>query len=331
MHKRKLGPFEVSALGLGCMNMSMGYGPAEDEVSERLLNEALDAGYTFLDTASMYGMGHNEELIGRSLGHRRNAFILASKCGVSKGADGGNVINGRPEVLRRTCEQSLKRLQTDIIDIYYLHRMDPEVPIEESVGLLGDLVTEGKVRTIGLSEISTETLRRAHAEFPITALQSEYSLWTRTPERQVLAACRELGIAFVPFSPLGRGFLTGKAVDVTQMTERDLRTTIGRPRFEPDNFARNSQLLAPVSKIAEAQGCTLAQLSLAWLLAREEGTLIPIPGTKHIDYMVENAAAGDLVLDAATVAELDQLITEEKVAGTRYTEELMASIDSEQD
>lgn len=331
MHTRKLGPFDVSALGLGCMNMSMGYGPADDTESERLLNEALDAGYTFLDTASMYGMGHNEALIGRVLGKRRNEFVLASKCGISKGEDGQNVLNGRPEVLRRTCEESLWNLQTEVIDIYYLHRLDPDVPVEESVGLLGDLVAEGKIQTIGLSEVSTESLRRAHAVHPITALQSEYSFWSRTPERKILAACRELGIAFVPFSPLGRGFLTGKAIDVTQMTEGDLRTTIGRPRFEPDSFAENSKLLEPFSRLAEAQGCTMAQLSLAWLLAKEEGTLIPIPGTKHINYMYENAQAGDMQLDEHVVAELDELITEEMVAGTRYTDELMASIDSERD
>ncbi|MES9964025.1 MAG: aldo/keto reductase [Candidatus Sedimenticola sp. 20ELBAFRAG] len=331
MRTRKIGPFEVSAIGLGCMNMSMGYGPADDSESERLLQEALDAGYTFLDTASMYGMGHNEELIGRVLAKRRNEFVLASKCGVSKGEDGGNVLNGRPEVLRRTCEESLRRLQTDVIDIYYLHRLDPDVPVEESVGLLSELVAEGKIRTIGLSEVSTDSLRRAHAEHPVTALQSEYSLWSRTPERGILEACRELGVTFVPFSPLGRGFLTGKAVDVTRMTEDDLRSTIGRPRFEPDNFERNSKLLVPFAEIAEALECTMAQLSLAWLLAKADGTLVPIPGTKHMSYMLENAAAADISLDESVVRELDQLINEERVAGTRYTAELMESIDSERD
>ncbi|MES9846707.1 MAG: aldo/keto reductase [Candidatus Sedimenticola sp. 6PFRAG5] len=331
MRTRKIGPFEVSAIGLGCMNMSMGYGPADDSESERLLQEALDAGYTFLDTASMYGMGHNEELIGRVLAKRRNEFVLASKCGVSKGEDGGNVLNGRPEVLRRTCEESLRRLQTDVIDIYYLHRLDPDVPVEESVGLLSELVAEGKIRTIGLSEVSTDSLRRAHAEHPVTALQSEYSLWSRTPERRILEACRELGVTFVPFSPLGRGFLTGKAVDVTRMTEDDLRSTIGRPRFEPDNFERNSKLLVPFAEIAEALECTMAQLSLAWLLAKADGTLVPIPGTKHMSYMLENAVAADISLDKSVVRELDQLINEERVAGTRYTAELMESIDSERD
>ncbi|MES9913695.1 MAG: aldo/keto reductase [Candidatus Sedimenticola sp. 4PFRAG1] len=331
MRTRKIGPFEVSAIGLGCMNMSMGYGPADDSESERLLQEALDAGYTFLDTASMYGMGHNEELIGRVLAKRRNEFVLASKCGVSKGEDGGNVLNGRPEVLRRTCEESLRRLQTmQIVNVDNI-RLDPDVPVEESVGLLSELVAEGKIRTIGLSEVSTDSLRRAHAEHPVTALQSEYSLWSRTPERRILEACRELGVTFVPFSPLGRGFLTGKAVDVTRMTEDDLRSTIGRPRFEPDNFERNSKLLVPFAEIAEALECTMAQLSLAWLLAKADGTLVPIPGTKHMSYMLENAVAADISLDKSVVRELDQLINEERVAGTRYTAELMESIDSERD
>ena len=325
MRTRTIGPLEVSAIGLGCMNISMGYGPADDADSERLLLGALDAGYTFLDTAALYGRGHSESLIGRTLQARRQDYVLATKCGLSDGP------SGKPEVLKRECEDSLRRLRTDVIDLYYLHRRDPDVPIEESVGALADLQRAGKVRTIGLSEVSTEQLRKAHAEHPITALQSEYSLWTRTPERQILAACRELGITFVPFSPLARGFLTGKAQDVSHLTENDIRSTIARPRFEPENFARNVTLLQPFGKIAEAQGCTMAQLALAWLLACHDRTLVPIPGTKHIDYMHENADAGDFELTDDVVEQLNQLINEDTVAGKRYSDARMADADSEKD
>lgn len=317
------------------MNCSMGYGAADDRVSERLLNQALDAGYRFLDTAVLYGQGHNESLIGRAVGKRRDEFVLASKCGLEKDAAGATRSNARPEVLRGQCEESLRRLRTDVIDLYYLHRVDPAVAVEESVGALADLVAEGKIRTIGLSEVSCDTLRRAHAIHPITALQSEYSLWSRTPEFGILRTCEELGVAFVPFSPLGRGFLTGKAGDVTTLEADDLRSTIGRPRFEVENFARNRRLLAPYGEIAKRLGCSMAQLALAWLLAwrdsRGERVLIPIPGTKHIEYMHENARAGDIELDPESFAELDRLINEQSVAGDRYTAELMQSVDSEAD
>ncbi|MGB0849426.1 MAG: aldo/keto reductase [Thiolinea sp.] len=335
MHSRFIGPLEVSAIGLGCMNFSMGYGPADDAVSGQLLNEALDAGYRFLDTASMYGWGHNEQVIGNALKTRRSEYVLASKCGFSRNENGNSYEDGRPETLKRQCEESLTRLQTDVIDLYYLHRRDMDVPIEESVGALADLVDAGKIRTIGLSEISTETLRRAHAESPVTAVQSEYSLWSRTPEFSLLDACTELGIAFVPFSPLGRAFLTGKAMDVSQLAENDLRATIARPRFEVDNYAQNVRLLEPYGAIAERVGCSMAQLALAWLLAQVDSagnkTLVPIPGTKHIDFMHENAGAGDIELDAKTVAELDELINEDTVVGTRYTTDRMEASDSEQD
>jgi aryl-alcohol dehydrogenase-like predicted oxidoreductase len=313
------------------MSMSWGYGAADDATSERLLQEALDAGYTFLDTAAMYGMGHNESLIGRALGHRRDEFTLASKCGIARGEDGNLSVDGRPEILRRTCEQSLRNLRSEVIDLYYLHRLDPQVPVEESVGALARLVEEGKVRSIGLSEVSSETLRRAHAVHPITAVQSEYSLWARTPERRMLATCRELGVGFVPFSPLGRGFLTGRAQDLTHLEQGDIRTNVCRPRFEPDNFATNQRLLQPFGEIAAEQGCSMAQLALAWVLEREEGTLVPIPGTKHPEYMRENAAAGDIRLDASVVARLDGLINDRTVKGERYNAQLMASIDSEKD
>ncbi|WP_428606727.1 aldo/keto reductase [Sedimenticola sp.] len=331
MHTRTIGPFTVSAVGLGCMSMSWGYGVADDATSEQLLQEALDVGYSFLDTAAMYGMGHNESLIGRTLSHRRDEFTLASKCGIARDAQGNLSVDGRPDTLKQTCERSLQNLQTDVIDLYYLHRLDPKVPVEESVGALADLVAAGKVRTIGLSEVSSETLRRAHAVHPITAVQSEYSLWARTPERRMLATCRELGVNFVPFSPLGRGFLTGCAQDVTHLEEGDIRTNVCRPRFEPDNFTDNLQLLEPFGEIAREQGCSLAQLAIAWVLAREDRTLVPIPGTKHIEYMRENAAAGDIRLEAAVVERLDALISDDKVKGDRYNAQLMASIDSEKD
>ena len=335
MHTRKIGSLDISAIGLGCMNFSMGYGPGDDEVSARLLHEALDAGYTFFDTATIYGGGHNESLIGETLKGRRQEFVLASKCGYTRIEGGKSLIDGRPETLKNHCEASLKRLQTDVIDLYYLHRLDTKVPVEESAGALGDLVTAGKIREIGFSEISSETLRRAHAEYPVAAVQSEYSLWSRTPEFKMLQTCTDLGVAFVPFSPLARQFLTGKAKDVTQLTENDIRCSIARPRFEPEAFAQNVKLLEPYGEIAERVGCSMAQLALAWLLAQKnsEGqkTLVSIPGTKHIEFMHENAGASEIVLDEATVAELDALINEETVVGTRYTTQLMAATNSEQD
>ncbi len=331
MHKRKIGPFEFSAIGLGCMNVSMGYGPADDSESGRLLLEALDAGYTFLDTAAMYGMGHSEELIGRTLAHRRSDFTLASKCGIFKGASGRTETDGRPVVLKKTCEDSLRRLRTDVIDLYYLHRIDVNVPVEDSIGALSELVAAGKIRTIGLSEVSTTSLRRAHAVHPITALQSEYSLWVRTPERRILEACSELSVTFVPFSPLARAFLTGKCHDVSELAKDDIRATIARPRFQPDHFKKNVKLLIPFAKVAEEHECTMAQLALAWLLARADRTMIPIPGTRSIDHMKENAAAGDIALDDTTVTALDAMINENTVSGDRYIERIMTTIDSEKD
>ena len=331
MQQRQLGPFSVSAIGFGCMNVSMGYGERlDDDESGRLFNAALDQGYNFLDTASLYGLGHNEGLIGKYLASRRDEYTLASKCGFSRKEDGKTVMDGRPEILKQTCEDSLRRLNTDSIDLYYLHRIDPAVPVEDSVGALAQLVEAGKIKTIGLSEISADSLRRAHAVYPITAVQSEYSLWTRTPERKILATCAELGVAFVPFSPLARQFLTGKCRDVTTVGKDDIRASIARPRFEPDNFARNRELLTPFGEIAEREGCSMAQLALAWLLARGDN-IVPIPGTKHFDWMIENAGAGDITLAAETVAELDLLINEDTVSGNRYTDALMASTDSEKD
>ncbi|MBX2837247.1 MAG: aldo/keto reductase [Gammaproteobacteria bacterium] len=324
MKTRTIGSLSVSEIGLGCMNMSMGYGKADDNESAQLLNAALDVGYTFLDTAQVYGSGHNEELIGKSLEGRRNEYVLATKCGLSREG-----INGDPAGIMQSCENSLKRLRTDVIDLYYLHRVDPNIPIEESTGALAKLVEQGKVREIGLSEVCSDNLRRAHKVHPIAALQSEYSLWSRTPERGVLEVCDELGITMVPFSPLGRAFLTGKAADVTQLVEGDLRTTIARPRFEPEAYAQNKQLLVPFAEIAEQQGCSMAQLALAWLLHRKKD--VPIPGTKHIDFMKENAGAGAVSLSDETVEKLNALINEDTVVGNRYTDERMAEADAERD
>lgn len=331
MQQRQVGPFSVSAIGFGCMNVSMGYGARlADEDSARLLNAALDQGYNFLDTASLYGNGHNESLIGKYLASRREEYTLASKCGFSRSADGKTYMDGRPEVLRQTCEESLRRLNTEVIDLYYLHRIDPAVAVEESVGGLARLVEAGKIKTIGLSEICAHSLRRAHAVHPITAVQSEYSLWSRTPERKILDACNELGIAFVPFSPLARQFLTGKCGDVTTLEEDDIRLSIARPRFEAENFARNKELLVPYAAIAQRVGCSMAQLALAWLLA-QGNNIVPIPGTRQMQRMIENAGAAGVALDETTVDELDRLINEDTVSGHRYTDALMASTDSEKD
>lgn len=331
MHSRTLGPFKVSAIGLGAMNISGGYGPRlSDSDGQHLLVKALDYGYDFFDTASLYGMGHNEQQVGKALAHRRSEYTLASKCGIKTNSEGQSISNGDPDVLIQTCEESLKRLKTDVIDLYYLHRIDANVPIEESVGALSRLVEQGKIRTIGLSEISSNSLKRAHKIHPITAVQSEYSLWTRTPERKVLSTCRDLGIAFVAFSPLGRQFLTGKSTDCTQIDDSNYRATIARPRFEPENFCKNVKLLEPFAEIAAREGCSMAQLSLAWLLAKSED-IIPIPGTSNLDHLQENAEAGDIKLSEETVAELDKLINDDVVAGARYNDFLMSTVDSERD
>lgn len=329
METRQLGPFEVSAIGLGCMNIAWGYGPADKKEAEGVVSGALDAGYTFIDTAAVYGFGESEKMIGRLLSSHRQEFVLATKAGLSKGPDGKSEKNGTPEKIKSLCEESLKNLQTDVIDLYYLHRVDPNVPVEESVGAMARLVEEGKVRTIGLSEIASDTLRRAHAEHPITAVQSEYSLWTRVPERKILDVCEELGIAFVPFSPLTRGFLTGQHNDTSKLAEGDLR--LNMPRFNAENYPENLKLLPAFNEIAARVGCTPAQLSLAWVLARRDRTLIPIPGTKRVEWMKENALAAQFVLDEHTVSELDMLVNESTVRGERYAPGQMAATDSHRD
>jgi len=329
MHTRKLGQFEVSAIGLGCMSMSQSYGKPDRAESERALNRALDIGYTFLDTASLYGYGHNEKLIGEVLKHRRNEYVLASKCGLFRDkVTGQRTLDGSPEKIREICEESLTNLQTDVIDLYYLHRKDPKVPIEESFGAMADLIAAGKVRAVGLSEASSETIRRAHSVCPLTAVQSEYSLWTRIAEMKVLMTCHELGITFVPFSPLGRGFLTGKLRHTSELGEDDLRMSM--PRFLGDNFRENVKLLNEYEHIASENNCTPAQLALAWLLSRDE-TVIPIPGTKHVSYVEENAGAADIKLASTVIQRLDQLINDSTVRGERYNETFMKMMDSESD
>ena len=332
MQRRQLGSFSVSAIGLGCMNFCHAYGaPVSFEQAERVLLSALDAGITLFDTATLYGFGASETLVGKILGSHRSRYTLASKCGmqgVDVAGDGKlvRVIDGRPETLKASCEASLKRLQTDVIDLYYLHRWDKQVPIEDSVGALADLVREGKIRSIGLSEVSAATLRRAHAVHPIAALQTEYSLWTRNPEIAVLQACRDLGVTFVAFSPVARGFLCGEPIVVDELYAKDIRRSM--PRFAPDNYAANLKLLPPYMEIARDAGCSPAQLALAWLLHRG-GDIIPIPGTTSEAHLKDDAGAAEVKLSAETMARLDALINQNTVAGGRYTEQSESEVDTE--
>lgn len=323
MQTRKLGALRVSALGLGCMSMSQSYGPADRNESERCLHQALDLGYSFLDTASVYGLGHNETLIGEVLGSRRNEFVLASKCGIID-KEGKRAVDCRPVSIHKTLNESLRRLRTDVIDLYYLHRRDFNVPIEESVGALSEAVQAGKIRYVGLSECSSETIRRAHREHPVCAVQSEYSLWTRDPEYKVFDCCEELGIGFVPFSPLGRAFLAGVIRDMSTLGADDMRQSM--PRFQGENFQHNLQLLDELATIARANHCTMAQLALAWVLARNPN-FVPIPGTKHVRYVQENAAAVDLRIEAAHLKRIGEIFTETKVRGDRYAQSHMISLD----
>lgn len=331
MQTRSLGPFTVSAIGLGCMNLSHAYGaPVSPEQGERVLLAALDAGVTLFDTAALYGFGANETLVGRVMKPHRSRFTLASKCGmqgVDVNGDGklARVIDGRPETLRQTCEDSLRRLQTDVIDLYYLHRWDKRVPIEDSVGALADLVRAGKIRSIGLSEVSAATLRRAAEVHPIAAVQTEYSLWTRNPEIAVLDACRELGTAFVAFSPVARGFLCGP-MDVGALDAKDIRRAM--PRFSPDNYAANARLLPAYQALAAEAGCTPAQLAIAWLLQRGEH-IIPIPGTTSVDHLLEDLGAADVRLSADVMARVEALINQQTVTGPRYNPQGTGEVDTE--
>ena len=323
---RRLGPFEVPAVGLGCMNLSHAYGvPPTPEAAERLLLTAVEEGVTHFDTAALYGFGANEALVGRVLAGHRDRIVLASKCGMT-GVDGKRVIDGRPETIRRTADEALARLRIDVIDLYYLHRLDRKVPVEESVGAMAELVTAGKVRALGLSEVSAATLRRAHAVHPITAVQTEYSLWTRNPEIAALATCRELGIAFVAFSPVARGFLCDVVHDVSSFEAKDIRRSM--PRFDPENQARNLRLLPPYKALAREAGCTPAQLALAWLLHQGK-YILPIPGTTSVAHLQEDLAAADLRLDPQLIGRLDALINQKTVAGNRYGDQANREVDTE--
>jgi aryl-alcohol dehydrogenase-like predicted oxidoreductase len=326
MQQRRIGPFSVSALGLGCMNLSHAYGtPPPAEAAGALLLRALDRGINFFDTAALYGFGANETLLGQVLKPHRAKIVLASKGGMA-GVDGKRVIDGRPAAIKRNCEESLQRLQTDVIDLYYLHRWDKQVPIEDSVGALADLVQAGKIRAIGLSEVSASTLRRAHAVHPVAAVQSEYSLWTRNPEIAVLEACRELGTAFVAFSPLARAFLTGRLLDPETLEGKDIRRQM--PRFEAANYAKNRDLLPEYLRIANEAHCTPAQLALAWLLARGEH-IVPIFGTRQPRHLDENAGSALIRLEPRILERLDALINQETVTGSRYNAATQEEIDTE--
>jgi aryl-alcohol dehydrogenase-like predicted oxidoreductase len=323
MDTRTLGQgLEVSEQGLGCMGMSAFYGTTDEVESTAAIHLALDLGITFLDTADMYGLGRNEELVGRAIAGRRDEVVLATKFGNVRNDDGSREVRGDAEYVRQACDESLERLGLDHVDLYYQHRVDSRVPIEETVGAMAELVAAGKVRHLGLSEASSETIRRAHGVHPIAALQSEYSLWTRDPEDGVLATCRELGIGFVAYSPLGRGFLTGQIRSADDFAEGDFRGYL--PRFQGENLQRNLELVGRVEEIAQEKGRTPGQIALAWVLSRGDD-VVPIPGTKRRAYLEENAAAADVELTAEELEQLEQAFPQGAAAGDRYPD--MSTID----
>ena len=326
MKMRELGKsgLKVSALGLGCMGMSEFYGPGDEAEAIATIRRALELGVNFLDTADMYGLGANETLVGKAIRDRRSQVVLATKFGNVRDATGNFLgVNGRPEYVRSACDASLKRLGVEVIDLYYQHRVDPAVPIEETVGAMRDLVTAGKVRFLGLSEAAPQTLRRAAKVHPIAALQTEYSLWTRDVEAEILPACRELGIGFVPYSPLGRGFLTGRFKKPEDLPEGDWRRD--SPRFQEDNFKHNLELVRRIERTAKAKRCTPAQLALAWVLAQGED-VVPIPGTKRRPYLEENLGALAVRLTPGNLKSLSEAIQPGMVAGARYPTRAMQAV-----
>jgi aryl-alcohol dehydrogenase-like predicted oxidoreductase len=321
MEIRRLGDLEVSAEGLGCMGMSAWYGPTDADESTATIHRALELGIDFLDTADVYGQGDNEELVGRAIAGRRDQVVLATKFGNRWFEDGTRTIDGSPKYVRSAIDASLRRLDVDYVDLYYQHRVDANTPIEETVGAMAELVGAGKVRHLGLSEAGPETIRRAHAVHPITALQSEWSLWTRDPEGDVLDTVRELGIGFVAYSPLGRGFLAGRFSSPDELTEGDFRRN--HPRMQGENFEQNRALAEHVRKLAEEKGCTPAQLALAWVLSRGDD-VVPIPGTKRRTYLEQNAAAADVTFSEDELRHIDEAFPPGAAAGQRYAD--MSSI-----